>query len=612
MSSPHTTGAGPCSIAQERPRWARVSKPGPIDATLREHGAPEKPQFGVALVLYHRDGAKVAPLVQGGAVVVGRAYPADLVIDDPGLSRRHARFAWGDDGVTVEDLGSTNGTRKNGEPVARAPLAQGDEVTLGGVTVAVQVRAPRDGELRGLDSHDRFLASLEEEVTRARTFGRQLAVLMVRAAVRDGGHLSRWIHRVRPHLRPVDHLALYGPDSVLLSLPEVDDAQAGALAQAIVAGRAEGEPVLRTGVAVFPEAGATAEALIEAVRTAALARQLPTRPPTLVEAEKSPRGAAMREVHEVMVPRLAKSTIPVLILGETGSGKEVVTRAIHDASPRRGKPLRCINCAAIPASLIESVLFGHEKGAFTSADRAQKGIFEQAHGGTVLLDEVGELQPAAQAALLRVLETKKVTRIGSDQEIEVDVRVIAATHRDLEAMCDAGQFRWDLLYRLNTMTLRIPPLRERPEEIRPLAELFLAEAGRATGCAVRAIEPQALALLQAYRWPGNVRELRNVIERAVVIAQGPAITALDLSERVRQAAAPGGAAADPAAPAGGQADGDGDYKERVRRYEVELIVDALRRAQGNQTEAARALKMPLRTLVHKIQTYGIKKKYGVE
>src|SRR5207237_5928998 len=171
---------------------------------------------------------------------------------------------------------------------------------------------------------------------------------------------------------------------------------------------------------------------------------------------------------------------------------------------------------------IESALFGHEQGAFTSADKSARGIFEQADGGTVLLDEIGELAASAQAALLRVLETKKVTRVGGDKEIDVDVRVIAATHRDLEAMVEAGRFRQDLLFRLNTMTLRIPPLRERVDEIRPLAERFLKDAARHNGSAVRAIDPEALAALEAYSWPGNVRELRNVIERAVVLAEGKA------------------------------------------------------------------------------------------
>ncbi|HWU87534.1 MAG TPA: sigma-54 dependent transcriptional regulator, partial [Kofleriaceae bacterium] len=350
--------------------------------------------------------------------------------------------------------------------------------------------------------------------------------------------------------------------------------------------------------------GGSAEELIAALQVAKrdrMAAQDGDAPGVVV------KNAAMKQVM-AMVKRLAQSTIAVLIHGETGTGKEVVARAIHEGGPRKKQPLRCINCAAIPGTLIESVLFGHEQGAFTSADKSARGIFEQANGGTVLLDEIGELAASAQAALLRVLETKKVMRVGGDKEIDVDVRVIAATHRDLEAMVEAGRFRQDLLFRLNTMTLRIPPLRERVDEIRPLAERFLKEARRQAGADVRSIDPQALAALEHYPWPGNVRELRNVIERAVVLCEGTSITLAELTERVR-----GGLRA--SAPDEGAAEGAegpepaGDYKEHVRRFEVDLILRALRKHNGNQTEAAKALNLPLRTLVHKIQTYGIKKKF---
>jgi two-component system response regulator AtoC len=316
------------------------------------------------------------------------------------------------------------------------------------------------------------------------------------------------------------------------------------------------------------------------------------------------KNTAMKEVMAT-VKRLAQSTIGVLINGETGSGKEVVAQAIHDGGSRKKAPLRAINCAAIPQTLLESVLFGHEQGAFTGADKATGGIFEQANGGTVFLDEIGELQPSAQAALLRVLETKRVMRVGGHKEIEVDVRVIAATHRDLEAMVDAGRFRQDLLYRLNTMTLRIPPLRERVDEIKPLAERFLKEASSKAGANVKSIDAKALEALEAYAWPGNVRELRNVIERAVVLAEGKSIQLADLTEKVR-----GGARAQTSVePDSVEDHGSADYRERVRKFETELIIRALHKANGNQTEAAKALNLPLRTLVHKIQTYGIKKKF---
>ena len=286
---------------------------------------------------------------------------------------------------------------------------------------------------------------------------------------------------------------------------------------------------------------------------------------------------------------------------EVTAAPGVTTIAALDAMFARARPMVCVNCGAIPAQLVESTLFGHERGAFTGAEPAAAGIFEAADGGTVLLDEVGELPLAAQAALLRVLETRRVARVVGS-EIEVDVRVVAATHRDLEAMCASGAFRLDLLYRLNAMTLTLPPLRARPEEIAPLALRFLQQANKANGRVLRGIEPGALALLQRYPWPGNARELRNAIERAAVIAEGDADRragpARARVERGRGRARGASAAEATAMGAGGGAD---DLRARLLRYEAELIVAALRAAGWNQTAAAQALGMPLRTLVHKNQ-----------
>jgi DNA-binding NtrC family response regulator len=291
--------------------------------------------------------------------------------------------------------------------------------------------------------------------------------------------------------------------------------------------------------------------------------------------------------------------------------------------------MRSVNCAAIPQSLVESVLFGHEKGAFTGAEKQTRGVFEQAHGGTLFLDEVGELPAGAQAALLRVLETTKLTRLGGDREISVDVRVVAATHRDLEAMGREGTFRSDLYYRLHGMTIAMPPLRERKDEIAPLAEAFLRDAARDNARAVRAFDPAAMAALVRWAWPGNVRELKNVVERGVVIARGDVVTLEDLPERIRETAAtkvaegsvmppahvPAPVAAAPVAPAPA-IDPSLDYKERLRlemqRYETDLIVDALTAASGNVTAAAAALKIPVRTLTHKMQALGIKKRFDSE
>ena len=548
------------------------------------------------LVLYHRDGAMVAQLEHGRTLVIGRAAPADIVVPDPNLSRQHARFTWDDQGIWVEDLDSTNGTKKNGSRIKRAKVAPGDDIGIGPVRVAIHILSSVDNELRGFDGHDRFLQVLDDELTRARTFERPLSLLMVRGTNKDG-HVSRWAGRVRSLLRPVDRVGVYGPAALLVLLPEAGVEPAHELASKL----SGGDPPVSCNVATFPVDGASPDELIAAVQVAK------ARPP-LDTSDVIVKNAAMKQVMAT-VKRLAVSTITVLINGETGTGKEVIARAIHDSGPRKKRPLRTINCGAIPSTLIESVLFGHEQGAFTGADKAAPGIFEQADGGTVLLDEIGELSPSAQAALLRVLETKRVTRVGGHKEIEVDVRVIAATHRDLEAMVEAGRFRQDLLFRLNTMMLKLPPLRERVDEIKPLAERFLKEASRQAGASVRSIDAGALAALERYSWPGNIRELRNVIERAVVLAEGKALTLEDLTERVRKGSRPASPTAPgPGAPPSGE-ELPGDYREHVRKFEIELILQALRKHDGNQTEAAKSLNLPLRTLVHKIQTYGIKKKF---
>jgi transcriptional regulator with GAF, ATPase, and Fis domain len=322
------------------------------------------------------------------------------------------------------------------------------------------------------------------------------------------------------------------------------------------------------------------------------------------------KSPAMRALVDTAM-RVARSSIPVLLQGETGAGKEVLSRLIHRSGPRKARPLVCVNCGAIPSQLVESTLFGHEKGAFTGALQQQKGVFEAADGGTVLLDEIGELPAPAQAALLRVLETKRVTRVGSTREIEVDVRVIAATHRDLEAMSEGGGFRVDLYYRLSAMVIPIPPLRKRREDIAHLAARFLAHATEAAGRAAMSLDPDALAMLERYAWPGNARELRNALDRAAVIAEGDVVTPLDLPERVRAGGAVTAAPpkADPTAEVPAHV---GTLKERMERFERSTLVAALRECDGHQATAARLLDVPLRTMQYKIKTYGLKKQYGAD
>ena len=299
-------------------------------------------------------------------------------------------------------------------------------------------------------------------------------------------------------------------------------------------------------------------------------------------------GEAMRRVHE-LAERAAAGTINVLIAGETGVGKELLAETVHRASPRRGGPYVCLNCAALSETLLESELFGHERGAFTGAVQAKPGLLETAARGTLFLDEVGELPLSTQAKLLRVIETREVARLGSVRPHRIDVRFIAATNRDLEAEVARGAFRADLYYRLNGITLTIPPLRSRLEEIRPLAETFLRQICRDLGRQPPLLPPASVAHLEAYAWPGNIRELKNVIERAVLLCEGPMLEPdhMPLERPLTESQKLTSSGASPA------------------RSERDKIVEALAACAGNQSRAAKMLGIPRRTFVTKLDSYRI-------
>lgn len=307
----------------------------------------------------------------------------------------------------------------------------------------------------------------------------------------------------------------------------------------------------------------------------------------------------MRRV-AVTVRKVSPFKTTVLVLGESGVGKELVSRAIHRHSERADGPFVAVNCGAIPEALIESELFGHVKGAFTDAASDKRGLFEEAQGGTLLLDEVGELPPALQVKLLRALQEEEIRRVGDVKSRKIDVRVVAATSRPLEQMVEEGDFRRDLYYRLNVMTLQIPPLRERRDDIGPLVELFVRRMNQRLGTSVEGVGPDALRHLLAYEWPGNVRELENCLEHAVVMAEGEWIGAKDLPERLRRdASAPTGRISLP------MAEGDLSVKRAQRALERELILRALEQTGGNRTHAARLLELSHRALLYKIKDFGL-------
>jgi transcriptional regulator with PAS, ATPase and Fis domain len=290
--------------------------------------------------------------------------------------------------------------------------------------------------------------------------------------------------------------------------------------------------------------------------------------------------------------RVAPLRATVMVFGESGVGKELVARAIHFNSPRRDFPFLAINCAAIPASLIESELFGHEKGSFTGAHARTRGKFETAHRGTLFLDEIGETDLSTQAKLLRVLEEKEFMRIGGDQTVRVDVRVIAATNADLEAMVESGAFRRDLYYRLKVVTIQVPPLRERRPDIPILVEAFLDELARSNAVPRKTISPDALEALAGYSWPGNVRELKNILESVLVSSHGERILPADLPPSVVRERVP---PARTAITAG----------TRLEDMERDLIRATLEQTGGNRTHSAVMLGIGVRTLQRKIRLFGL-------
>ena len=562
------------------------------------------------------------PLPDTGEVTIGRGREVDARIDASSISRRHALLRLSRDGeITIEDLGSANGTRVRGQSLARGvaqPLKLGEVADLGSVLVSVQ-RYHADERPRRVWSHAFFEAHLEEACLRAAHGGdaASFAVLAIRAA---GEAPPVW-----RSLRPADVVGSYAADDYEVILIDVGPEQAAALAATL---REELGRKASVGLAAYPGDGRTADALLAAARGDF--DDVPVRAVV--------HGAAMQDLRR-LVERVAPGTISVLILGETGVGKEVVAESIHRASKRGAKPYLKLNCAALSETLLESELFGHEKGSFTGAVGTKPGLLETAEGGTVFLDELGEMPMPIQVKLLRVIEERAVMRVGGLKPKLIDVRFVAATNRDLEAEIAKGTFRQDLYFRLNGISLVIPPLRERVDEIADLAGAFLASSWKKLERDDEPeprLSPEALALLHCYAWPGNIRELRNIMERAVLLCSDGVITQDHLpADRMRAqpgaARAPGPAydvasappppveptrrvareptppprraeAAPPAKETLPQ-----NIKKQIEALEKQRILDALAECAGNQTHAARLLGISRATLVSRLDIYAIRR-----
>ena len=315
------------------------------------------------------------------------------------------------------------------------------------------------------------------------------------------------------------------------------------------------------------------------------------------------QSLAMRRVM-ALVEQVAPTTASVVIAGESGTGKELVARTIHDLSPRSRGPYIAINCAALPETLMESELFGHERGAFTGADRRREGCFELATGGTLLLDEIGEMRPELQAKLLRVLEERRIRRLGGSAEIPVDVRVLAATNRNLELQLREGKFREDLYYRLNVFTIQLPTLRERVEDLPTLIEHFLRQLTPSAGKPVVGMEADCLELLRSQQWPGNVRQLRNVIERAIIVTRGPMISVVDLPQEIKLRS-PGESAPRVQSPVrsgnGVHAGLEVHVGMSLNDVKRELLLQTLKSTGGNKAKTAEILGVSLKTLYNHLK-----------
>jgi DNA-binding NtrC family response regulator len=589
-------------------------------------------EAGLHLLVMSRDVFATHPLPASGTLIIGRSASADIQLQDPLASRKHACLCIGET-IVVEDLASANGTRVRDaliEPGMKVSVGAGEAIVVGTTCLMVQNnRSPLVP--RRLWSHTYFENRLEEECARAAIAGTSFEIARI--------HVDRhapWM-QVAPilvrEIKPPHLLAAYGPNEYEVLFYSIDADEAHQLLQSAANGLAEAGFGARCGAAWFPRDGRTPDALIA---HACLPLRTTTSEDEIAGEVIGALGAAMQRIHEVAA-RAAEGNINVLLLGETGVGKEVLAQRIHRLSPRSDKPILCVNCAGLSETLLESELFGYEKGAFTGATHSKPGLLETAQGGTVFLDEVGELPLVIQAKLLRVIDSRQVMRLGGLKARPIDVRLISATNRDIEAEVQRGTFRRDLFFRLNGISLTIPPLRQRLSEIPALSERFLANACLDFG---RNPEPvisaRAMAVLRGYSWPGNIRELRNVIERAVVLCTGfeigpehlpmekmrphmgedpcklisyPSITAKSLDSSDIEASdiemqtiqsTPGGA-------------GRGRRGYRVEggrggsrgEDERQRIVDALARCAGNQSRAAMLLGMPRRTFVAKLSVYAI-------
>lgn len=578
----------------------------------------ELPAAPAYLLVFDQRSTRVFELPRVGEVLIGRGDGASVPVQDAAASRLHAKVVLRGDEARISDLDSQNGTFVNGEPVVGSRvLVSGDTITIAGVSLVFHAGARRPAA-HAVADFGRFRERADEEAERSKRFGRPLALIELRNEA--GLDREAVLAALGAELRPFDALGGRGARSVVLLLAETGAVEAAARAQRILELLAPLGPV-KAGVAVAPDDGTDVDTLLASARSAAAVgaeggvalashafqtRQLGERRLILAE-------PAMLRIF-ALVDQVATTDLPLVIQGETGTGKDLVAAALHQASARRKGPFVTINCAAIPENLVESELFGYERGAFSGAVGAKQGLLASADGGTVFLDEIGELRPDVQAKLLRVLETKRLTRLGSVREQTVDFRIVAATHRSLAEEQRAGRFREDLFFRLAGATVWLPPLRDRTRELPLLAQAFLKEACARGARRELALSSGAKRALAAYSWPGNVRQLRSFIEFAAAVVQGPSIEAHHFEDwqdmgrpdsAPRTAPLPTDAPASPPVEAVASPPAFRPIDDEVRELERSRMAAALTATHGSRSRAAELIKMPRRTFATKMKLYGL-------
>ena len=570
---------------------------GGIRTTVRPIRESARPG-GLFMTVVGPDSFETVTLPTNGTMLVGRGTEADVRISDVLASRMHCRLHVAKGAVEVEDLRSANGTflgNRPLEPEIRVPLAPGETLNIGATLLMLRSGGQIPRPVRVLP-HAYFLARLDEEyASSART---RTPFALVRLDVEGQVSTSRCAGLLQAVLQPSDIIGGYGPRQYELLLPHATEETVRTLLAELAKTLVGANITYRTGIAHHPTDGRSGAELLE--------RACEGLRPAIAAGARSDIilvDPAMRTLHR-LAQDAAKSNINVLIVGETGTGKEILADVVHRGSPRASKELLSLNCAALSESLIEAELFGYEKNAFTGATQAKPGLLETAPGGTVFLDEVGELPLTLQAKLLRVIETHSLIRVGGIAKRNVDVRFVSATNRNLQRAVEAGQFRNDLFFRLNGITLEIPPLRERQSEIPLFAERFAAEMAGELGRPTPVLSTHALAMLRSYAWPGNIRELRNVMHRAVLLCPpGADISPDHLPRELMEATFTAPA---PAVPfdrpplVDVQATLSGAEPEEKRR-----VLEALAKTAGNQTKAAKLLGIGRTAFVSRLNLYGI-------